>query len=234
MPKKSNLVILLLLALFLAMVAVAANAFFSRYRELTSANLDAFIRSFGAWSLVVFIFTYIIASPIPFMATILAGAGGLLFGPWIGLLIATLVGILTSLIPFSIARRLGRDWVQAKMKGGKLERFINQWDDGSGFKFVFILRIVPVLPWEMQNYVAGVTKIKLPAYFLATFLGMIPMSLGLVLVGAAAKQPGSWQFYAALVYAAAAFLVPMAVLYFQQKRKSSPRSNEDTKEHEGF
>lgn len=226
---KKNLPIYILLAIFLVIVGISANAYFSQYHDLTSENLDAFIRGFGPWALVVFIFAYLVASPIPFMAPVLSATGGLLFGPWIGLLVAMLASIATSLIPFFIARRLGREWVQAKMKGGKLESFLNRVDDGSGFKFILLLRLVGILPWEMQNYVAGVTKVKLPAYFLATVLGMTPLTVGLVLIGAAAKQPGSWQFYAALAYMAVVFLGPILVVFLQQRKKSMPQSHEETK-----
>ncbi len=216
---KKNLPIYILIVIFVLIIALSARAYFSQYRELTSENLDAFLRGFGPWALAVFIFTYLIASPIPLMATLLSATGGLLFGPWVGMLVAMGASIATSLVPFYLARRLGREWVQAKMKGGKLESFLARVDDGSGFKFILLLRLVGVLPWEMQNYVAGVSKANLPTYFLATVLGMTPITVGLVLVGTTARQPGSWQFIASLAYLGIVFLGPILAVFLQQRKK---------------
>ncbi len=225
---KNNLLIVFLLILFLGIVAFSAKAFFSRYPELTSENLDAFLRSLGGWAVAAFVFTYTIASPIPFLTPLLSATGGLLFGPWAGLLVVVLTATATSLIPFSIARQLGREWVQAKLKGGKVENFILRIDGGKGFRFTLLLRLVAVLPFEMQNYIAGVSKVDLVPYLMATLVGILPLRFGLVLVGTAARQPGSWQFIASLALPALALLIPTAVVLIQLRKNEKPDTDPDS------
>ena len=203
-------------------VALAAWAFFSEYPELNAANLELFIVRFGPWAVVVYILAYAVSSPIPLISPILTMAGGLLFGPLLGAVLSTGSAVLTSLIPFTIARRLGREWVEAKLHGSKLEGTIRRLDNGSGFNFVLLLRLVPVIPWEMQNYISGVRRVTVPAYLLATVLGSTPMSVALVLLGAAAKNPASWQFVAALILVGVVFVTPLTILWLRRRgqRKS--------------
>jgi len=218
MKNRSNLVTILFLIAFLVVVGLAAYAFYSQYPALTSENLERFIAGFGGWAIAVFVLAYFLASPIPMMAPVLATTGGLLFGVALGTVLAILVATATSLVPFTLARRLGRDWVEAKIKGTRVESFYKRLDRGNGFNFILLLRLVPVMPWEMQNYVAGVTRVTLPVYLVATLLGSVPMTVCLALLGSTIKNPVSWQFLGSLLLAGAVLIVPIVVFYLRSKR----------------
>jgi uncharacterized membrane protein YdjX (TVP38/TMEM64 family) len=218
---RENWIILVFLAAFLAVIAFAARAFYSIYPVLNSENLDAFIRGFGAQAVLVYAFAYLLSSPIPFLAPILAATGGLLFGPILGTLLAISIAGITSLVPFLIARHLGRAWVAAKLKGGRLDTYYQKANQGSGFAFVLLLRLVPVMPWELQNYVAGVTRVSIWTYLGATMLGSIPLSVALVILGSNAKDPTSWQFFASLALTGVILLAPILFVALRN-RKVSP------------
>jgi len=219
MKNISRWVTILFVLGFLVILGLVVRAYFSQYPALTSENLDLFIRGFGPWALAVYFLAYAFSSPIPFLAPVLAATGGLLFGPLWGTLASILSAAVTSLIPFSISRRLGREWVEAKLKGGRLDRLMQGIDRGSGFTFVLLLRLVPVMPWELQNYVAGVTRVTVPTYLAATLLGSTPLTLCLTLLGAAARQPTSWQFFASIALTGAVVLVPILIVYIRSRRK---------------
>ena len=225
MKKKSNWIVILFLAAFLAIVGLAARSFFAQYPALNSENLDRFIRGFGPWALAVFTLAYLVASPIPFMAPILSATGGLLFGPMRGALVAILVAAATSLVPFMISRRLGRDWVESKLKGTKIDDIYRRLDSGNGFAFILLLRLVPVMPWEVQNYVAGVTRVKLPTYLAATILGSSPLTICLAILGAAARRPGSWEFFGAIALAAFVLVTPIVIFYIRNRKQSTRDTN---------
>jgi uncharacterized membrane protein YdjX (TVP38/TMEM64 family) len=217
MKKQSNWLTLLFLLAFLGLVGLAGWAYFSQYPELNSENLDRFIRGFGPQAMMVYGLAYLVSSPIPFLAPILTATGGLLFGPVWGTLLSILSAAATSLVPFMIARRLGREWVDAKLKGTRLDNLYQKANQGSGFIFVLLLRLVPLMPWELQNYVAGVTQVRVPTYLLATILGSAPLSIALVILGAAARDPTSWQFFAALALAGAVLLLPILIVVLRRK-----------------
>jgi uncharacterized membrane protein YdjX (TVP38/TMEM64 family) len=218
MKKQSNGLVILFVLAFLGLLALAANAFFSRYPALTSENLDSFIRGFGPQAVLVFVLAYLLSSPIPFLAPILAATGGLLFGPVLGTLLSIFASTATSLVPFLIARRLGREWVEAKLQGTKFAGYYQKANQGNGFTFILLLRLVPLMPWELQNYVAGVTKVKVWTYLAATVVGCAPLSIALVILGATAKQPGSWQFWAALALTGAVLLTPIGIVALRRRR----------------
>jgi len=121
-----------------------------------------------------------------------------------------------------IARRLGRGWVETRLKGTRLDDLLRRANQG-GFKFILLLRLVPVMPWELQNYVAGVTQVKLATYLAATLLGSTPLSVALVILGAAAKQPSSWQFSAALALTGTVLVVPLVIVWVRSRRGHSPK-----------
>jgi len=219
MKNWANGVVLLFLLAFAVVVVLAARFYFSQYPELNSENLTLFILGFGPQAAAVYVLAYLLSSPIPFLAPVLAAAGGLLFGPMAGTALAIFISAGTSLVPFWIARRLGQEWVSAKLKGKRLDDLYRQANQGSGFQFILLLRLVPILPWELQNYVAGVTRVRVPVYLLATILGSAPLTIALVILGAAAKDPASWQFFAALALTGAVLLVPILVTLLRRRRK---------------
>jgi uncharacterized membrane protein YdjX (TVP38/TMEM64 family) len=216
--KPVNWVTALFVLVFLAILGLVARAYFSQYPALTSENLDLFIRGFGSWALAVFFLAYTLSSPIPFLAPILAATGGLLFGPVAGTLAAIFCAAITSLIPFFIARRLGRTWVEARLKGSRFNGVYQRIDSGSGFTVVLLLRLVPVMPWELQNYVSGVTRVSVPTYLAATLLGSTPLTVCLALLGSAARSPGSPQFFAAAALTAVVLLAPILFVYLRSRR----------------
>ncbi|TLD41955.1 MAG: putative DedA family protein [Candidatus Jettenia ecosi] len=73
---------------------------------------------------------------------------------------------------FFMARYLGRDFVSKLVRGkvGKYEKKIA----GQGFRFIFTLRLIPIIPFNGLNISAGLSGIKYRDYLLGSALGMIP------------------------------------------------------------
>ena len=182
----------------LGVLAASARYYFSLYDEFNSENLQAFIQGFGPWAPAIYALVYILSSPVPFLATVLSPLGGLLFGTLRGTLLVIGIATTSSLVPFMLARHLGREWVESKVEGKKLEEIYQQSEGSRGFIFILLMRLVPIFPWEVQSYLAGLTKIPAPTYLLATALGIVPGSTSLVFLGDAIKDPTSWQFYTAI------------------------------------
>jgi len=207
----------------IALVAVILVAtiwfYFSRYDTVSRDNVEAFIRGFGPWAPIAYAAIYIICAPIPFLAPVFSAVGGLLFGAVRGTLYILVVATLSALVPFSLSRRLGQEWVEGKLKGKKLEDIYQRSEGNRGFVFILLMRLVPVLPWEVQNYVAGLTKVSVPTFVMGTMLGIIPGSFSLAFLGSAASDPMSWQFYTAIVLKVITALVPVVVVYLQNRAK---------------
>ena len=158
-----------------------------QYREhLDPAALEAWIGDFGVAAPLVFIGVYAIASVLFLPGMVMTLAGGALFGPVWGTLINLIGATLGATLAFLIARYLGADWVERKL-GGRLKQVV-AGVEAEGWRFVAFVRLVPLFPYNLLNYALGLTRIRLVAYVLATFICMAPGALAYTYVGYAGRQ----------------------------------------------
>jgi uncharacterized membrane protein YdjX (TVP38/TMEM64 family) len=206
--------------------AATAWYYFSQCDAFDCPNVERFIRDFGPWAPLAYAFIYIVSSPIPFLAPVLSATGGLLFGAGLGTLYTIVIAAISALVPFVLARRLGREWVESKLKGKRLDEIYEQSGGNQGFLFILLLRLIPLLPWEIQNYVAGLTKVSVPTYILATMLGIIPGTFSLAFLGSAVTDPSSWQFWAAIALKVVTALIPAVAIYIRSRRNKRKESTQ--------
>lgn len=118
---------------------------------------------------------------VPFV--IVAGVNTLLFGLWLGFAVNYVMSVLGALTTFWFARNYGRAWVEKKLeKYPQMSKF-NEKLERSGFLYIAIARVVPVLPSFVINLGAGVTKVRGRDFFLGTIVGKLPMILLESLIG---------------------------------------------------
>jgi uncharacterized membrane protein YdjX (TVP38/TMEM64 family) len=215
-----------LIVFLLGIVGAFLYFYFAQYDRLSSGNLQAFVRDFGPWAPVAYAGIYVAVAPIPMMASLLSPIGGLLFGALWGSVLVVVTATLSSLIPFALSRQLGQEWVASKLEGRKLESIYRRSEGQGGFVFILMMRLVPVLPWEVQSYVAGVTKVSIPVYLLATAIGILPGSASLVLLGDAVADPTSWRFVLAIALNAVFIVGTPLVAALLQRRRQKQHSEE--------
>ncbi|MGC9400189.1 MAG: TVP38/TMEM64 family protein [Anaerolineae bacterium] len=217
---------ILLVVIVFGLFAAMAWYYFSQYDRFNRQNLEAFIGGFGAWAPIIYIIVYAVSSPIPFLAPVLSAAGGLLFGTLWGMLLVVGSATLSATIPFFLARMLGREWVEQRVKGSKIEKFYEQSEGSTGFIFIMLMRLIPVLPWEVQNYAAGLTQVSLPIFAAGTIVGILPGSFSLVFLGASATDPTSWEFFLAIGLKIVTALIPILGVYIRSRGNKEDESQE--------
>jgi uncharacterized membrane protein YdjX (TVP38/TMEM64 family) len=218
-PQKQRWVNITLILLVVGVLATLAGFYFSQCEENACPSIQQFVESFGPWAPLIFAVLYVAASPIPFVSTVLSATAGLVFGTVRGAAYTVVIATLSSLVPFTIARRLGREWVESKLKGNRFDDLYAQSGGSGGFLFIMLMRMVPVLPWEVQNYIAGLSKIPVPTFLLATLVGIVPLTTSLAFLGSSANDPTSWQFYVAIGINVVAALVPIVVVTLRNRAK---------------
>jgi len=234
---RTKIIQIVLLVIILAVFGAAAWYFFSLYDQFNVENLKSFIEGFGPWAPIAYILIYTISSPIPFLATVISAAAGLLFGLLPGVLLAMFSAVISSFIPFYLSRSLGREWAEKRLNNEQLKAAYQKSEGQGGFLFVLLMRLIPVLPWEVQNYVAGLTKVKIPTFLLGTIIGIIPGSFALVFLGDSVSDPTSWQFFAAIGINVVFFLLPVIYLFIMnrvEKRKGKQVTSAGSSENEDF
>lgn len=148
---------------------------------------------------------------------ILSLTAGLAFGPLIGFLAIMAGAMIGATATFWMSRGLGRGFVERRIKG----RFksLDEKLAGRGFATVLFFRLVPIVPYEVLNYVSGLSKIRFRGYALATFLGLIPGAGVAAFFGDSLRQPFSWRFLAAV--AALVILIAIPTIVLKRRRSVS-------------
>lgn len=172
------------LALVLLLLAAAAWAAVHR-DQIDLAALDAWLDALGPWAPIGYVVLYALAAVAFVPGVIFALAGGALFGPLWGSLWNLLGATLGATLAFLVARYIARDWVERKA-GGLLKRLIDGVD-AEGWRFVAFVRLVPLFPFNLSNYVLGLTRIPLHHYVIATLLCMAPGTAAYTWLGHAGR-----------------------------------------------
>ncbi|EGT3616654.1 TVP38/TMEM64 family protein [Clostridium perfringens] len=129
---------------------------------------------------------YIIAfSLVPltfFPDSLLAILGGTLFGLSRGFFYTSIGALIGGSISFFISRILGQSFVE-KLENDKLKNIQNLLKN-NGFLMILLLRLIPLFPFDLISYGAGLTKISYKDFILGTLIGTIPGILVFVNLGA--------------------------------------------------
>ncbi|KAH7666992.1 hypothetical protein IHE45_12G030100 [Dioscorea alata] len=114
--------------------------------------------------------------------------GGYLFGLPVGFVADSIGATIGATAAFLLGRTIGKPYVISKLKDYPKFQAVAIAIQRSGFKIVLLLRLVPLLPFNMLNYLLSVTPVGIVEYMLASWLGMMPITFALVYVGTTLKD----------------------------------------------
>jgi uncharacterized membrane protein YdjX (TVP38/TMEM64 family) len=147
--------------------------------KLTHTNIDelaVYLRSYGSYALMFGILAILLQTFIPFSPFFLiAAANVLVFGFTRGFIINYFAACLGAFLAFLFARYLGHAWVEGKMARFPKMREFNKRMETEGFYYVLLGRLISFFPSSIINYGAGISKIKLRDFVLATLIGKFPI-----------------------------------------------------------
>ncbi|MEM7610285.1 MAG: TVP38/TMEM64 family protein [Pseudomonadota bacterium] len=139
-----------------------------------------------AW--LVFIAVYVAATVLMLPGSILTVAAGYVFGVLYGTALVSISSILGATAAFLVGRSLGRGWVRDKIgTDGRLSA-IDKATEERGFLVMLLLRLSPIFPFNVMNYLMSLTGMKLKHYFFGSWIGMLPGTLLYVYIGSAASD----------------------------------------------
>lgn len=144
-------------------------------------QLQTFIRQTGIWGPLCYVGLYAIATLILLPSTPLNISGGVLFGPWFGTIWTSVGAIVAAAIAFIFSRTLGRPVMEKKL-AGRWEKMDTEIRRG-GLFYMFAIRLVPIMPYGIVNFAAGLTAIRFRDYLVGTTVGTVPSVLPFVLIG---------------------------------------------------
>lgn len=134
---------------------------------------------FGPLAVVALMAIAVVASPIP--SAPIAMAAGAAFGQTAGTLYVAIGAEIGALIAFMIARHLGRRAVE-KMLGPRVGAGLLGSQNALTLA-IFLSRLLPFVSFDAMSYAAGLSRLHLWRFLLATLAGILPASFALAYLG---------------------------------------------------
>jgi uncharacterized membrane protein YdjX (TVP38/TMEM64 family) len=165
----------------------AHSAWFKNPRALKSEVL-----SWGAWGPFIYILLFAVGPSFLVPGAVMTIAGGLAFGAFWGAVWSMVGANSGALIAFAAGRFLGKNFVEG-LVGHRFRHLLDRLVR-NGFFVILYLRIVPVIPYNALNLLAGASPITFSDYFWASAIGMIPGTILFAFLGDALWHPASPRF----------------------------------------
>ena len=158
-----------------ALVVIARLTGLSEYASLDGLNrLRDWINGFGLVAPLVFVTIYAVATVAFLPGTPLSLLAGLVFGPVFGTLWAVIGATIGATLAFLVGRYAARGLVEGWTANNERVKKLDEGVERQGWRMLLITRLVPLFPFNLQNYAYGITKIGLGTYVLLTAVCIIP------------------------------------------------------------
>ena len=144
--------------------------------------LKSFANDYPYESGIYYFFTSLILLSLSLpLALILGLLSGIIFEPLKAIIIVSFSSSIAATMGMLISRYFFRDFLKERYKNQY--EIINNGFMTNGIYYLFALRMTPIFPYFLINLLVGLTSIKVLPYYLATQLGMLPMSIIIILIG---------------------------------------------------
>lgn len=151
-------------------------------------ELQNWINSFGIWGPLVFIGMFVVAAMFMLPGAPFGIVAGIVFGPIFGTIYVSIAATVGSALAFLAGRYVLRDYAEKLVAKTPSLKKIDDGVQKNGWRMLMITRIVPLFPYNVQNYVYGLTKINFLSYTFFSWLFMLPGTIAYVFIAGAATS----------------------------------------------
>lgn len=218
--KRRNWVTLAVAAVVVVAGVLAARQFglFSLLSLDNIDRLDAWFRGFGMWAPAIFIGVWVLACVFFLPGLPITIVGALIFGPLQGTIFSIIGSTLGATAAFLVGRYAARGLVEGLLEKNAKLRTIDDGVKTHGWRMLVITRLVPLVPFNAQNYVYGLTKIPLLTYVLVSFVCMLPACAAFNFAAGAVRAGQFGKFFLYLAVAGLLFAVLSLIPGWIRKR----------------
>ena len=150
-------------------------------------NFNDWVGQMGAAGIFIFIFVYAFATVLLAPGSVLTIGAGFAFGLWKGFVAVSAGATLGASLAFLVARFIARGKIELVSQRHEKFRKIDNAIGKQGAKLIFLLRLSPVIPFNLSNYFYGLTSVEFWPYVLASWIGMMPGTFLYVYIGTAGR-----------------------------------------------
>jgi len=187
-------------------------AYYVRFElNITPTNIKNFILSYGWWSPFIFFIIYAIGPFVFFPTSVLSLAAGIAYGVF--------PGVFYIMIGATGAAATG--YIMARYFGDSVLKFHNfKWSDQiyekvqeRGFLYVLILRLIPLVGFDVLSYISGIARVRFRSYMMAT-IGIIPGTFAYSFLGSSIESGDT----SMIIIAITIFVVLIGLTYLFRHR----------------
>ncbi|TXI52647.1 TVP38/TMEM64 family protein [Mycolicibacter arupensis] len=189
----------------------------------TAVQLRDWAQTLGPWFPLAFLAAHTLVTVFPFPRTAFTLAAGLLFGPWLGVVLAVVASALSAVATLILMRVFG--WQVSRLVRHPRLDAVNARLRRRGWPAVVSLRLIPAIPFSVINYAAGASAVRALPYTLATLVGLLPGTAAVVVLGDALTGEVSPLLFAVSACTAA---VGVALLAYEIRMHRRDRPGPDT------
>jgi len=148
-------------------------------------KIKTWVASFGKIAPLIYIGLYLVSTVFFLPGSPVTVLAGFVFGPFWGVFYASVASIISVSMAFLVARYVARDLVEGWVKDNAQFRKIDEQVEEQGWRILMFTRLVPIFPFNLQNYAYGLTSIRFSTYVLVSAIFMLPGTAVFVQLGGA-------------------------------------------------
>jgi uncharacterized membrane protein YdjX (TVP38/TMEM64 family) len=154
---------------------------------LLAAGLIEWLRDAGPAGIGVYVAVFIVAAVCMVPGSILTLGAGAAYGPLAGGLIALPASVAAAAVAFGVGRLAARGWI---VRRGSDERVaaLDAAVEQHGLKLVVLIRLSPLVPFNVLNYALGLTRVRFRDFVVGSFVGLLPVTLLYAYLGSVAAS----------------------------------------------
>lgn len=216
MVKKSNksLFKLFILGIIIVFMVFLFDKF--RISNYDSGDIKEFILSKGKLGPIIYIILLALLPLVLFPDSVLVIGGGMVYGIIGGTILTSIGSLIGGIIAFLISRKFGRNVVKKLIKKDLI--LFNKNNKLSGILLILMFRLIPIFPFKVVSYSAGLSDISLRDFSIATVVGSLPGIIVYTNLGDKTNELGSKGFYQGIIILILLFIISFIIKKIYKKR----------------
>ena len=150
-------------------------------------RIQSAFEGLGPLGYVLFAIVYVLWALVLLPESIFTILAGALLGMLWGTLVAWISAIVAAVSAFELTRVVFRKRVEKAVEKNAWLKAVNRALPREGWKVVALARLSPLVPFGLQNYFFGVTKVTRRGYIAATAIGILPGTFIYAFLGATGR-----------------------------------------------